>query len=132
MSSIIRLAHGTDDNDARAIQRIYAPFVRDTAVSFELALPGAGFGGFFTSLFCKAAADDGGGEEGKEGEPVLGVVDGEGADGWEEVVVVKDRGGEGDGDGVTQAPAGGKREERAASGSVVSFERSSSRSASAQ
>ena len=29
-----------DDRDAEAVQRIYAPFVRDTAVSFELAPPG--------------------------------------------------------------------------------------------
>lgn len=37
---LARHADDADDRDARAIQRIYAPFVRDTAVSFELVPPG--------------------------------------------------------------------------------------------
>jgi L-amino acid N-acyltransferase YncA len=40
VSSIIRLARLTDNGDAAAVQRIYAPFVLHTAVSFELAPPG--------------------------------------------------------------------------------------------
>lgn len=39
-AAAIRLASFADDRDAAAVQRIYAPFVRDTAVSFELTPPG--------------------------------------------------------------------------------------------
>ncbi len=58
----------------------------------------------------KPRADDGSGEKGKEREPVLRVIDDQRADGRQKVIVVKQSGGDGHDDGVTQTPARGQKE----------------------
>ena len=52
----------------------------------------------------QVAGVDGGAQEGEQRHPVLGVGDGEGADGRQEEVVERDGGGNGCADGVAQAP----------------------------
>jgi len=71
---------------------------------FEFDLAGAGLLGFFSNAVGETAGDDRCDEKDEEGQEVLGVGDGEAADGREEEEVVAGGGRDGGDDGVAQAP----------------------------
>ena len=86
-------------------------FAAEAEEQLHLALAGAGLGGLGPDAVGEAAADDGGEQEGKQGDPVLRIDDGEGADGREEVEIKAEGSEDGGGDGVAEAPFGGEEQD---------------------
>ncbi len=74
---------------------------------FEFATPAHGFVRLLSRPVRQFAGNHSRGEKGKEGNPVLRVGDGEGADGRKKVVVERRRGDERGEQCVTQTPQGG-------------------------
>lgn len=80
-------------------------FAAEGEEDFEFLLTVSGVAGFVAGFLREPAADDAGGKEGEEGEPVLRVGDGEGADGRKEVEVIEGGCYDRDGDGDAEAPS---------------------------
>ena len=72
------------------------------AFNFTAALLGGV--GFVAGASGQAASDERGGEEGEEGHPVLGIRDGEGANGRQEKVIEGEHGGHGHEGGHGKSP----------------------------
>lgn len=94
-----------DSGDVFGLQQFATEAVKD----FNLALAKSCVVRFFAGALGEPCADDGGGEKGEESQPVLRVVDDEGADGRQEEVVVEQGGDKGHDDGIAKSPARGKK-----------------------
>jgi len=79
-------------------------FLAEGVEAFDFAATAVGGVGFFANASGELATGDGGDEKREKSDPILGIGDGEGADGSEEKIVEEEHGSDGHGDGDDHSP----------------------------